>query len=133
MIHKWSKEKKQNYTINEGLIALNQFAGDKISQRVETEVAYKTRMYMARAPIFQDKSILRLILKDENADEFVRNINMRIIEDAFNKTIYYKNKMLTGVNDLMSKPIKDKKEGRVKFTEIKDDKGKLQLHDNVAN
>jgi len=58
---------------------------------------------------------------------------MRLIEDAFTKTLYYKNKMLTGINDLMNKPIMDKKEGRVKYSEIKNDKNKLELHDNVAN
>lgn len=58
---------------------------------------------------------------------------MRLIEDAFTKTLFYKNKMVTGINELMNKPIMDKKEGRVKYTEIKNDKTKLALHDNVAN
>lgn len=128
----WNTKDNQ-YSVNEQSISMNHFTRDKISMMIDTQEAYKSRMYISRAPIQQDKSILKLILKDENADDFVRNINMRLIEDAFIKTLHYKNKMLTGITDLMNKPIVEKKEGKVKFAEIKNDKEKLELHDNVAN
>lgn len=131
-LNNWNTDDHQ-HNVNEQSIAISHYTRDQITMKVDTQEVYKSRMYISRAPIQSDKSILKLILKDENADEFVRNINMRLIEDAFTKTLYYKNKMLTGINELMNKPIMDKKEGKVKFSEIKNDKDKIQLHDNVAN
>jgi len=71
-------------------------------------------------------------LKDENADEFVRNINVQVIDDSIAKTLYYKNKMLQGINDLMNKSIKDKKDHPVHLVGIKDGKENIWLHENVA-
>lgn len=82
-------------------------------------------MYIARAPLYQNKETLKLILKDENADDFVRNINIQVIDDSISKTLYYKNKMLQGINDLMNKPIKDKKDKTVKLNEIVNNNEKI--------
>ena len=85
-INEWSEDPSK-FHVNENVLVRNHFTRDQITLKVETAEAYKSRMYISRAPIKQDKTILRLILKDENADEFVRNINMRLIEDAFTKTL----------------------------------------------
>lgn len=71
-------------------------------------------------------------MKDENADEFVRNINVQVIDDSIAKTLYYKNKMLQGINELMNKSIKDKKDHTVHLVGIKDGKENIWLHENVA-
>lgn len=82
--------------------------------------------------MYQNKGTLKLILKDENADEFVRNINVQVIDDSIAKTLYYKNKMLQGINDLMNKSIKDKKDQTVHLKEIRDGKESIWMHENVA-
>lgn len=41
--------------------------------------------------------------------------------------------MLQGINDLMNKPIKDKKDKSVKLNEILNNNEKIYLHENVAN
>jgi len=82
--------------------------------------------------LYQNKGTLKLILKDENADEFVRNINVQVIDDSIAKTLYYKNKMLQGINDLMNKSIKDKKDQTVHLKEIRDGKESIWMHENVA-
>jgi len=82
--------------------------------------------------LYQNKGTLKLILKDENADEFVRNINVQVIDDSIAKTLYYKNKMLQGINDLMNKSIKDKKDQTVHLKEIRDGKESIWMHENVV-
>lgn len=75
------------YNVNESALAINTFTKDRINMKIDTKEAYKTRMYIARAPLYQNKDTLKLILKDENADDFVRNINIQVIDDSISKTL----------------------------------------------
>jgi len=75
----------QTFQTDEEAMRDASFAEKKLRKKMNDSKFYKSRLIITKSPLYLDKKLLMCMNSEENADEFVRNINKQMVESALEK------------------------------------------------